>query len=221
MKVSDVAFDYDGMVASERVLHADVRTALGELRARGILAVAVTGRTLGDLQRLAGDLGFADAVVAENGAVLHFPDRGLSRVLGRPAPGDLLAGLQSQGIEFEVGECVVEAAASVASSVMALIRELEAPLSITFNRSRLMILPEGVTKATGLRESLAALRRSAHSTVGIGDAANDHSAASRCQRDRRTGRRAPRGEDRLHSRPAPGPRSHTSSHGTAPSPCSG
>ena len=217
-----MAFDYDGMVASERVLHADVRTALGELRARGILAVAVTGRTLGDLQRLAGDLGFAaDAVVAENGAVLHFPDRGLSRVLGRPAPGDLLAGLQSQGIEFEVGECVVEAAASVASSVMALIRELEAPLSITFNRSRLMILPEGVTKATGLRESLAALRRSAHSTVGIGDAANDHSAASRCQRDRRTGRRAPRGEDRLHSRPAPGPRRHTSSHGTAPSPCSG
>lgn len=84
VRFSVVAVDYDGTVASDGVLHPDVRVALGEVRERGITAVLVTGRILGDLQRVAGDLRFVDAVVAENGAVLHVPGRRHSRVLGRP-----------------------------------------------------------------------------------------------------------------------------------------
>lgn len=181
MRFSVVAVDYDGTVANDGVLHPDVRAALDELRERGIVAILVTGRILGDLQRVAGDLRFVDAVVAENGAVLHFPGRRHSRVLGRPPAGDFLAALQSRGIAFDVGDCVVEATASVASSVVALIREMEVPLALAFNRSRLMILPEGVSKATGPREALAALRRSAHNTVGIGDAENDYSLLEFCE----------------------------------------
>ncbi len=76
---------------------------------------------------------------------------------------------------------MVEAAASEAPKVVALVQEMEAPLSLAFNRARLMILPEGVTKATGLREALAVLRLSAHNTVGIGDAEDDRSLLHHCE----------------------------------------
>lgn len=75
MKFSVVAVDYDGTIAEGDALHPDVRAVLGEVREKGVVAILVTGRILGDLQRAAGDLRFVDAVVAENGAVLHFPSR--------------------------------------------------------------------------------------------------------------------------------------------------
>ena len=45
---------------------------------------------------------------------------------------------------------------------------------LVFNRSRVMVLPQAISKATGLREALAILRLSPHNTVAIGDAENDH-----------------------------------------------
>ena len=52
------------------------------------------------------------------------------------------------------GECLVEAGAEHAHSVLDTIRARELPLSILFNRGRLMVLPQAITKATGLREAL-------------------------------------------------------------------
>lgn len=71
------------------MLDPDVRQAIAEARAQGIVVVLVTGRILEDLRRVAGDLHFADAVVAENGAVIEFPDSGYLRVLGQPPPAAL------------------------------------------------------------------------------------------------------------------------------------
>ncbi len=72
------------------------------------------------------------------------------------------------------GDCLVETTAEAAPIVLDVVRTLELPLALAFNRSRLMILPQAVSKATGLREALAALRLSAHNTLAIGDAENDH-----------------------------------------------
>jgi len=38
-----------------------------------VTVILVTGRILDDLRRVAGDLSFVDAVVAENLALVHFP----------------------------------------------------------------------------------------------------------------------------------------------------
>jgi hypothetical protein len=70
LKFGVLALDYDGTIARDGVLDPDVRTSLAELRAHGIRVILVTGRILSDLERVAGDLKFADAVVAENGAVI-------------------------------------------------------------------------------------------------------------------------------------------------------
>jgi hydroxymethylpyrimidine pyrophosphatase-like HAD family hydrolase len=180
MRFSVLALDYDGTIARGGVLDPEVRAASAEVRAQGITVVIVSGRVLSDLRHAAGNLGFVDAVVAENGAVLAFPN-GHSRLLNPPPPEIFLAELKRRGIAFSSGQCIVEADASFAPSILAVIRELEVPLVLLFNRSRLMVLPQSVSKATGLRAALSALRLSAHNAIAIGDAENDHELLMACE----------------------------------------
>jgi hydroxymethylpyrimidine pyrophosphatase-like HAD family hydrolase len=181
MKFSVLAIDFDGTAARNDVLDADVRAAIGELRERGIVVILATGRILEDLRRVAGDLHFVDAVVAENGAVVAFPESGYSTVNGEPPRDDLLAALRQEGIRFDVGRVVVEADASEALRILAILRRLELPLVIAFNRSRLMVLPQTISKATGVRQALTILRLSPHNAVAIGDAENDHELLRACE----------------------------------------
>jgi hydroxymethylpyrimidine pyrophosphatase-like HAD family hydrolase len=53
-------------------------------------------------------------------------------------------------------------------------------LQLSFNKGALMLLPSGVNKASGLQAALEELRISAHDTVGIGDAENDHAFLALC-----------------------------------------
>ena len=85
MKFGVLALDYDGTIAERDRIGDEVRAALAEARERGIAVVLATGRILEDFRSAAGDLAFADAVVAENGAVLAFPG-GATRLLCREAP---------------------------------------------------------------------------------------------------------------------------------------
>ena len=48
------------------------------------------------------------------------------------------------------------------------------PLVLLFNSGRVMVLPQGVSKATGLHTALETLRLSPRNTVAIGDRENDH-----------------------------------------------
>ncbi len=54
----------------------------------------------------------------------------------------------------------MEADAGSAPQILAVIRELELPLALLFNRSRLMVLPQAISKSTGLRKALNAFRLS-------------------------------------------------------------
>lgn len=181
MKFTVLAIDFDGTAARNDVLDPDVRAALGELRAQGIVVILATGRILDDLRRVAGDLHFVDAVVAENGAVVEFPDSGYLTVNAPPPREDLRAALRQEGIRFDAGRVVVEADANEAGRILAIIRRLELPLVIAFNRGRLMVLPQTISKATGVRQALQILRLSPHNAVAIGDAENDHELLQVCE----------------------------------------
>ena len=180
MRFSVLALDYDGTIARDGALDLDVRSAIGEARSRGISVILATGRILSDLRRVAGSLDFVDAVVAENGAVLLFPD-GNSRLIGQPPPAIFLEELRRRGVEFTAGQCVVETGAAAASPILSVIRDLELPLVLLFNRGRLMVLPQAISKGIGLREALTMLRLSAHNAIAIGDAENDHDLLAMCE----------------------------------------
>jgi hydroxymethylpyrimidine pyrophosphatase-like HAD family hydrolase len=181
MKLSTIALDFDGTIARNDVLDPDVRQAIAEARAQRIVVVLVTGRILEDLRRVAGDLHFADAVVAENGAVIEFPDSGYSRVLGQPPPAALLNELQREGIPFAAGQSIIDASTDTAHRLLTILQRLELPLALAFNRSRVMVLPQAISKATGLKAALTILRLSPHNAVSIGDAENDHELLQSCE----------------------------------------
>lgn len=174
MKLSVIALDYDGTIARGDVLDPGVRDAIAHARTQGIVVLLVTGRILDELRRVAGDLHFVDGVIAENGAVLHFPDSGRTSALAPPVPEAFVAELRRLGIAFTAGQCLVDADANDAPRLLEIIRTLELPLVLVFNRGRVMISPQGVSKATGLRVALDTLRLSTHNAIAVGDAENDH-----------------------------------------------
>jgi hydroxymethylpyrimidine pyrophosphatase-like HAD family hydrolase len=181
MKLGAIAVDYDGTIATGDTLDPLVRDAIGAARQHGIAVILATGRRLSDLRRVAGDLACFDAVVCENGAVLEFPANGRHVTIAHPPAPAFIDELQRQGVSHVAGEVVIEAEARSALKIIDAIRQLQLPLILAFNRDRVMVLPQGVTKSTGLRHVLRALQGSIHNTVGIGDAENDHDMLDACE----------------------------------------
>lgn len=181
MKFSVLAIDYDGTIAGAAGVEPDVRRGIAAVRAQGVAVILVTGRILEDLRRVAGDLHFIDAVVGENGAVIQFPASGYSERLAPPRSQVLVDALKAEQVPIAVGQSVIEVDATHAPRVLALIRKLELPLVLAFNRGRLMVLPQAVSKATGLKHALTVLRLSPHNAVAIGDAENDHELLRVCE----------------------------------------
>jgi hydroxymethylpyrimidine pyrophosphatase-like HAD family hydrolase len=174
MKLFAVAIDYDGTIAFNDSVSPKIRDAIAELRETGVTVLLATGRILDELKRVAGDLHFVDGVIAENGAVLHFPESDHTTVLAPPVPQPLIDALARRGLSFHAGQSLIDAAADAAPALLDLIRSLELPLVLVFNKGRVMLMPQGVSKGTGLRSALDTLRISARNTVAIGDAENDH-----------------------------------------------
>jgi hydroxymethylpyrimidine pyrophosphatase-like HAD family hydrolase len=174
VKLSVIALDYDGTVARGDALDPSVRDAIADARTRGIVVLLVTGRILSELRRVAGDLHFVDGVIAENGAVIHFPDSGRTSTLAPAVPENFVTELRRRGVPFVAGQCLIDADANEGARLLEVIRTLELPLVLIFNRGRVMTAPQGVSKATGLHVALETLRLSARNTVAVGDAENDH-----------------------------------------------
>lgn len=181
MKFLVLALDFDGTIAQDDVLDPSVRQAIAELRSRGIVVILVTGRIIDDLRRITGNLQFVDAVVGENGAAIEFPGSGYRTALASPPPASFLQDLQKLGIPHAVGECIVEADSTKASAILSVLQRQELPLVLAFNRGRVMVLPQAISKATGLKRALAILRLSAHNAMAIGDAENDHELLNACE----------------------------------------
>jgi hydroxymethylpyrimidine pyrophosphatase-like HAD family hydrolase len=170
-----LACDYDGTIAtSGRVTEATAQ-ALARVRASGRKLLLVTGRMLPDLRTVCPDTDrMFDAVVAENGALLYFPETRESRVLGDSPEPALLEALRRRRVRFDVGASIVATDEPFAEAALAAIRETGVERTLVFNKGALMLLPGGITKGTGLEAALTAMELSAHNTVCIGDAENDH-----------------------------------------------
>ena len=66
-----------------------MRDAIAVSRTRGVTVLLATGRILDELRRVAGDLHFVDGVIAENGAVLHFPESDHTVAAGAAGAADV------------------------------------------------------------------------------------------------------------------------------------
>jgi HAD superfamily hydrolase (TIGR01484 family) len=182
MRYLALCTDYDGTLASDGRLLPDTERALERLRASGRRVVMVTGRELDDLQRVCHRLDLFDYVVAENGALLYHPATGTETPLAPRPPDAFVATLRERGVgPVSVGRVIVATWEPHETAVLATIRDLGLELQVIFNKGAVMILPAGVNKATGLARALEKMEISAHNTVGIGDAENDHALLASCE----------------------------------------
>src|SRR5690606_835758 len=78
--------DYDGTIALHGRVDDDTIAALERLRESGRKLVMVTGRKIPDLQTVFSRFDLFDVIVAENGALLYWPDSEEEQVLAEPAP---------------------------------------------------------------------------------------------------------------------------------------
>lgn len=175
-----IALDFDGTLTDGEQPSSAVLAALAEARARGRRLVLVTGRTLRHLRAGFADVdNWFDAIVAENGAVLH--TRAGSQVLAQPIDPALADALTGRGVRVDRGQVLLGCSATHDHLVLEEVRRLGADYQLTRNRGALMIVPAGVTKGTGLDAALDNLGLSRHSTIAIGDAENDHTMLARCE----------------------------------------
>ena len=180
MPIRALATDYDGTLASHGVVSKTTLEALLRLKASGRKLLMVTGRELPDLRRVFPEVDICDAVVAENGALLYRPGR-TEEALGPRPPTAFIDELRRRKVvPLAIGRAIVATLRTNEAAVAAAIEGLELPWRMIFNNESLMILPEGVDKASGLVAGLRALRLTPADALGVGDAENDHAFLAAC-----------------------------------------
>jgi haloacid dehalogenase-like hydrolase len=148
------------------------RTAVRKAHALGLRVLLVSGRPYSDLIRLARGFGEWDGLVAEDGAVVEAPRGVPLRVRGRAVASRVRARLRaSPGLRPELGRVV----ASVPRTDGPALRRAMAglPVQLVANIDRLMVVPAGVTKGSGVRTALRLLGMAGRAYAAIGDAEND------------------------------------------------
>lgn len=173
-----VALDYDGTVSTGPRPEPATLDALARARS-GHTLVLVTGRILEELRADFPDVDdHFDLVVAENGAVLS--RGGATRDLTPPVDPGLGGALAKRGVPVRRGRVLLACDAVHEPTVREEADRLGVDCQLIRNRSALMVLPRGVTKATGVLEGLAELGISRHRTIAVGDAENDGSLLDAC-----------------------------------------
>jgi hydroxymethylpyrimidine pyrophosphatase-like HAD family hydrolase len=179
VKISALATDYDGTLASDGEVSATTLQALRRFKASGRKLVMVTGRQLPDLRRVFAHAALFDAVVAENGALLF--QLGETRRFAPPPPPDFVAALRRRGLApLAVGEVIVATSSAHAADVAEAIAEAAPGWHAILNKDSVMCLPSGVDKASGLIAAAGALELDLDQVAGVGDAENDLTFLAAC-----------------------------------------
>ncbi len=175
-----VAIDFDGTLAEGSPPSPGVLASIRSARELGLRLLLVTGRTLADLFQVFPDVHeHFDVTVAENGAILGAAEG--HRRLARPVDPELAKALLGRGISVHSGEVILAGEAVHDAAVFEEIRRLDLDYQLIRNRGALMVVPAGVTKASGLAAGLRELGLSAHSAIAIGDAENDLAMLESCE----------------------------------------
>ena len=180
MRYRALACDYDGTLARHGQVEAGTAAALATVRASGRKLLLVTGRQLGDLGTVFAEIDLFDRIVAENGAVVYDPKTRRQRSLGERPPAAFIEALRRRYIPVSVGSVIVATWEPHERVVLETIRDLGLDLQVIFNKGAVMVLPAGVSKASGLAAALGDLGLSPHDVIGVGDAENDHAFLALC-----------------------------------------
>ncbi len=169
------ACDFDGTLTEEGQVAPATWEVLRRARMAGIVHILVTGRTLDSILAAGPFTDLFEAIVAENGAVVHLVRR--NRVIlpfGTLDPR-LLQQWHGMDLPMEWGLAIAAAVTPHDETLLRTLRAGRSGVNVVYNRNAVMFLPPGATKGSGLLHALEELGYSAHNVVACGDAENDRS----------------------------------------------
>jgi HAD superfamily hydrolase (TIGR01484 family) len=182
MKYLAFVTDYDGTIAHHSKVPESTVAELRKLAASGRKLILCTGREIRFLRPDFPELDLFDLVVAENGATVYNPKTDEETLLCEPPNIGFVQALKAQGVEpLSVGKAIVATWEPHDKTVLNEIRRQRLNLDVILNKGAVMVLPSGVTKASGLAAALHELGISRHNTVGVGDAENDQAFLKMCE----------------------------------------
>lgn len=176
-----LATDYDGTLARDGHVSREMLAKLDDFRRTGRKVILVTGRELPELRACFPDLGVCDAIVAENGALLYWPQEDREHVLGEAPTEAFITEMTRRDVKpFSVGRVIFATWRPHEAVVLETLRKLGLGHQIIFNKRAVMVLPAGISKASGLAHVLQQMKIDPACVVGIGDAENDHAFLDVC-----------------------------------------
>ena len=171
-KIEAIVCDYDRTLTDESlVLSLNAVTSLKSAKDDGIKVFIASGRRLPFLLDVNERHGFADVIIAENGAVIYDPADGSKILLGEG-----LEELKSAfaGVDFvEIEEVIVATTLPHLEDVKEIIRRNDLSVDIELNRNDVMIMPKGVDKGSGIVKAADIYGINRENLACIGDAEND------------------------------------------------
>ncbi|MGD1949342.1 MAG: HAD family hydrolase [Leptolyngbyaceae cyanobacterium] len=181
MRYRAIATDYDGTLATDGRVSDTTLIALKRYQQAGGKLLMVTGRELTDLQRAFSELAIFDGVVVENGAVFFHPPSQRLQLLADPLPTEFVTALRTQQVApLNMGHVIISTWQPHGAVVQQTLQTMGLEARVTMNKQAVMVLPAGITKATGLRAALAELGLTPETVAGIGDAENDFGLLKNC-----------------------------------------
>jgi hydroxymethylpyrimidine pyrophosphatase-like HAD family hydrolase len=175
-----LATDGDGTLMRGGYLARSTIAALKQWRRAGKKLLLVTGETPKELCDFK-HLELFDRLIAENGAVLMDCRRKHERKLAKPAPPRLIRALKEAGIKsLKRGRLIFQAELDAEDQIARILKQQRTRWKLVRNRDELMIVPPGVTKATGLVTALKDMGIAPQQVAAIGDAENDAPLLAAC-----------------------------------------
>nr|QNO46112.1 phosphoglycolate phosphatase [Methanosarcinales archaeon ANME-2c ERB4] len=171
-KIKAIVCDYDRTLTDESLILSEAAAAsLMSARIHGIKVFIASGRRLPFLVGVNEGRGFADCIIAENGAVIYDPVDGTKTLLGEGLD-ELKAAFA--GVDFvAIEEVIVATTIEHLEAVEAIVIGNGLSVDIELNRNDVMVMPKGVNKGSGIVKAAEMYGIERENLACVGDAEND------------------------------------------------
>lgn len=167
-----LAFDFDGTIAKDGQVPANVVESLRRAAAQSYALFLVTGRLYRQAS-IDAIVPWLTGIVWENGAVIeHLPSCHIALPFGT-IPDAMIHELTQLGIEVIRGKAIAATWAHHEPRLQPITAKYEDRITFEYNKGALMILPRGANKASGLQQLLAYAGLDGEPVIAFGDGEND------------------------------------------------
>lgn len=176
MKLTDfhvLICDYDRTLTDEalNLSQEAIETIRDAKEKKQLVFILVSGRGLDFLNSM--KMHIADAIVAENGALIYLPSKKKKVLLGKEVGERIKIIFDRAEFPIEFSEVMASTNRVYEEKVIAMIESAGLDVNIEYNKESLMILPQGVNKGSGAIKALELLKESKKGIICFGDGEND------------------------------------------------